>query len=901
MGSLNWLKPEEYNEAPGECIVGAYWVPNEACEPNRIMVTCPFDPAHKMKQSKLAGHIVKCEKNFPDMKKVPCIYNALEFIDRDKVEEHHLICPHKSDFVQSNPNQIPNVDHSLVQSHLTNWEDDGKVKDVLKSSGSNEETESIVVNEAFPKSLRNFVGLENNTEALIDQGPTQSEETGVSLDQGESNDTEQDGSDLDEDSVYSDDGGNDAWSNSSVVGDVPLLESFNAYRAQFSDDEEDDVYVVESDDESSIPTDNLNSSNTNTAWVASSNDDSNLYNSVDFSKTCDPIGNIAIHRINHAEELFKRSDRLKAKVANFCDLSIDNCENADGTGDISRNGTSEGRELNGNGNYNNDDVDTIDGEFSGVNYVQETHNNYNQPMNNQESSINESNEDDSSINSTDSQIIPEDSSSCVLKIIDFTHDAPEQYRAKSRKPLTLSDLVVFPDEPEPFPYYVSKHDGLHTSYRVEDESEVFWNKYAGNNRGNPYYTENSSTVDYETSSQSSDSSMFLHRDQMLQSLAKGRVDHSAYENTKQGYNRGMAGGRGLLVHPSNSSAHQDAFQNGGGRGNFASGGAHNVRISQGGNAGHRRNTPPQFRNQNASCSVQTGNGPNMSGPKNNLPLNSKGPFNPQIGMGRGQDFSDANQGKVSKPGGNLEMKFPQRNGRIILNSNLSSSSSQGFNHYQDYQSAPNRNEISSFLQMGRGENIPKNNRHSLENYHSRSPRSFESNIHSSNQNRNDNINQEVLYRSTNSPLNVNPGDVKSQGKGRGQLLKTLIQSRASPKPGQIRNQNYQNHHQGHNYQHQNDNQGQIFLHKNPHQDQNHHQHENHNQQRNHNQGQNYQSRHQGQKNQPQNHHQSQTQVECPPTMAHSPRGVTQNVTSPKRGMGRGALLQYIMEKNKVNA
>uniref|UniRef100_A0A8D8YSL7 CHHC U11-48K-type domain-containing protein n=1 Tax=Cacopsylla melanoneura TaxID=428564 RepID=A0A8D8YSL7_9HEMI len=874
MGSLDWLRPNEYNEAPGECIVGAYWVPNEACEPNRIMVTCPFDPNHKMKQSKLAGHIVKCEKNFPDIKKVPCIYNALEFIDRDKVEEHHLVCSHKSDFVQSNPYQIPIVDHSLVQSHLTTWEDDGKVKDVPESTYPDEDTDSFAVNEAFPKSLRNFVGLENNTEALLDQGPIKSEETGVCLEQDGSNDTEQDGSDSDEDesnSVYSEEGGNDAWSVSSVVGDVPLLESFNAYRAVYSDDEEE-VYVGESDDESSVHSNSMNPSElseeqnySNTAWVASSNEDNNFYSSVDFSKTGDPVDNITIYRINHAEELFKGSDRLKAKVANFCELNIDNSDAGASNSDAgARNSDNMSRDetndICGNDNHNNehigntfeqsydevdtidevdaiDEVDTIDGELNGVNNVQEQ-------------GCNNTHEHNSSINSGDSQIRP----LSVLKIIDYTHDAPEQYRAKPRKPLTLSDLAVFPDEPEPCPYFVSKHNGLQT-FKVEDESQVFWKNATGNYQGNSSYT-----GDYETSSQSSDSSVFLQRDQLLQSLAKGRVDHSAYDNTKQGHNRRITAGRGLLVSPKNSSAHQDAFHSGGGRGD-----SHNT----------------QFRNLNASCSAQAsqhnrpGFRPNMSVPKNNPSLNSRGSFNPQ--MGRGQDFSDTNQRHVSKPGGNLDMNFPQRNGRVTPNSNFSKSSypasksfgsspSQGFNRHQGNQSASDRNESPSSAQMGRGQDIPRNIRHFPDNYHSRSPRSYESNIHSSNQFRNENVNQ---------------GDFKSQGKGRGQLLKSLIQSRTLPQPGQIHNQN---HHQVQNYQHRNHNQGQSSQQKNHRQDQNYQQQ---------NKGQNYQ-----QQNHNDGHHQGRSENDSSPVVTHTPRGVTQS--SPKRGLGRGALLQYILEKNKAS-
>lgn len=89
------LSPDEFNDSPKDLLVTGYFVPNEMCEPNRKMVTCPFNSSHHVKQSKFPSHLIKCKKQHPNHRKVACWYNGLEYIDIDKIDEHVKVCKYK--------------------------------------------------------------------------------------------------------------------------------------------------------------------------------------------------------------------------------------------------------------------------------------------------------------------------------------------------------------------------------------------------------------------------------------------------------------------------------------------------------------------------------------------------------------------------------------------------------------------------------------------------------------------------------------------------------------------------------------------------------------------------------------------------------------------------------------
>lgn len=53
-------------------------------------VSCPFNPLHRVSQSRLQAHIVKCEKNYPNYK--ACPYNATHRFPEPEYTAHVTDC-----------------------------------------------------------------------------------------------------------------------------------------------------------------------------------------------------------------------------------------------------------------------------------------------------------------------------------------------------------------------------------------------------------------------------------------------------------------------------------------------------------------------------------------------------------------------------------------------------------------------------------------------------------------------------------------------------------------------------------------------------------------------------------------------------------------------------------------
>ncbi|KAK9875683.1 hypothetical protein WA026_009479 [Henosepilachna vigintioctopunctata] len=59
-------------------------------------VRCPFNPEHKMLESMLQRHIIKCMVNYPEY--LSCPYNALHrFKNKTLLLRHKLNCPSKNE------------------------------------------------------------------------------------------------------------------------------------------------------------------------------------------------------------------------------------------------------------------------------------------------------------------------------------------------------------------------------------------------------------------------------------------------------------------------------------------------------------------------------------------------------------------------------------------------------------------------------------------------------------------------------------------------------------------------------------------------------------------------------------------------------------------------------------
>ncbi|XP_023320792.1 gametocyte-specific factor 1 homolog isoform X2 [Eurytemora carolleeae] len=58
--------------------------------------SCPYNPAHTIRRSKLQYHIVKCSRSFPAGHLATCEYNATHLFKKEQMEEHYLTCPSRA-------------------------------------------------------------------------------------------------------------------------------------------------------------------------------------------------------------------------------------------------------------------------------------------------------------------------------------------------------------------------------------------------------------------------------------------------------------------------------------------------------------------------------------------------------------------------------------------------------------------------------------------------------------------------------------------------------------------------------------------------------------------------------------------------------------------------------------
>ena len=56
--------------------------------------SCPYNPAHTIKRSKMLYHIVRCRRSLPAHLSV-CEYDLHHLVHKEKMEDHYLACPSK--------------------------------------------------------------------------------------------------------------------------------------------------------------------------------------------------------------------------------------------------------------------------------------------------------------------------------------------------------------------------------------------------------------------------------------------------------------------------------------------------------------------------------------------------------------------------------------------------------------------------------------------------------------------------------------------------------------------------------------------------------------------------------------------------------------------------------------
>ncbi|XP_042863172.1 uncharacterized protein LOC122247709 isoform X2 [Penaeus japonicus] len=60
------------------------------------LLTCPYNPSHQILPHRMAQHLVKCKKSYPDADMKVCVFNATHVVPTHLYQVHILECPDKA-------------------------------------------------------------------------------------------------------------------------------------------------------------------------------------------------------------------------------------------------------------------------------------------------------------------------------------------------------------------------------------------------------------------------------------------------------------------------------------------------------------------------------------------------------------------------------------------------------------------------------------------------------------------------------------------------------------------------------------------------------------------------------------------------------------------------------------
>lgn len=605
------------------------------------------------------------------------------------------------------------------------------------------------------------------------------------------------------------------------------------------------------------------------------------YRSIDFSKTCPPVQHIGGYRLEHSEELFMRTTRGPIQVvAKSCDSNTNNESKSAGSS-----GITTSLNVDTNRDVSNDKVQYSQGNDNAE--VDHIGNVLGKLMRNDVDEVDGIKSKDLQTSDCGVQDTLHYNIGMGPKSFDDPNSSDPQVhyrtleaRPQLRREWSLSDLTVFPDDSDPPMYYVSSEDGLHTAHRVEDEghSQVF---RRGQDRGDGYeYTgyENSyeylngntgyersheylhSNTGYESSQTSETDRAVPVQQQLLQSRSTRIPDGPAAN--QRGSGRGS-----LMKNVTNTMGHGNKSQY-----NKPSG------VEKNSNG---QNASPVNMGRGQYLKLQQAQVPGISRLDTNMRAQISSPViprnnGPNFGTGRGGPFSpisNRSQGSPS-PGYGIGYQRPY-------------SSQRSFNSYynENYSPESQNNRPSSSMGRGRMQSMSPRNTHQVIPVQSQFPGYSD-------------------FEDDNTQCGkFNRGNKQSNNKGRGVLLKALLDRKTIPnQPGHIYNQNNIQHRpnsQGHRGQTQEQNQN-IQMNGNF---QFHHRNGQNNE---HSQSQTLQMKENAQgrfhnkrqfENQTSyNRENSQDQNNYIKENSHVPRGVTIQTVSPQKLAGRGARIQALRAK-----
>ncbi|XP_012217128.2 uncharacterized protein [Linepithema humile] len=97
-----------------------------------LMVSCPYNPAHRIRKAKLMAHVAKCKKSSKIENKATCPLDSSHIVDRDQLDEHIISCPGLANLItdvdylntDQNAEQAALIDSSRS---VENWDEEPEV------------------------------------------------------------------------------------------------------------------------------------------------------------------------------------------------------------------------------------------------------------------------------------------------------------------------------------------------------------------------------------------------------------------------------------------------------------------------------------------------------------------------------------------------------------------------------------------------------------------------------------------------------------------------------------------------------------------------------------------------------------------------------------------------------
>ena len=100
------------------------------------LVSCRYNPSHKVKSSKLMFHEDKCPNKNTDKIK-SCPFNPNHKIHRDKFEDHMNTCPNKPEVDFKFHNELRNYAENRVKEDLNNEDKNEKNEKISRNDENN--------------------------------------------------------------------------------------------------------------------------------------------------------------------------------------------------------------------------------------------------------------------------------------------------------------------------------------------------------------------------------------------------------------------------------------------------------------------------------------------------------------------------------------------------------------------------------------------------------------------------------------------------------------------------------------------------------------------------------------------------------------------------------------------